>query len=309
MSSVNINPPLTSDVHMSPDGGNFTCQTCHVTEDHKISGKGIDLRISEGPGTKLCADCHSTKPHETSKLDNHTDRVACQACHIPAFARDMPTEMSRDWTHPVFNPASCSGQGGWVGEEVKASNVKPNYTWWNGDSYVYSLADPIQPQPDGSYAMAQALGDIQDAKLYPIKLHQAVQPRHDASSRMVQYDVLWNFMTGKYEEAAARGVAYMGLGGSYTWVRTTAEQLVTHGVAPKDSALRCENCHEGGDQMDFAALGYGLKGPESAVCTQCHGVKESKPFYDLHNKHVTDKQYDCSTCHTFTRPERGLKMP
>jgi hypothetical protein len=47
---------------------------------------------------------------------------------------------------------------------------------------------------------------------------------------MVMYDVLWNFMTGKYEEAAQRGVAWMGLTGAYSWVDTRAEQLITHGV-------------------------------------------------------------------------------
>jgi hypothetical protein len=29
-------------------------------------------------------------------------------------------------------------------------------------------------------------------------------------------------------------------------------------------------------------------------------------FMKMHEKHVSDKEYDCSVCHTFTRPERGL---
>ncbi len=34
------------------------------------------------------------------------------------------------------------------------------------------------------------------------------------------------------------------------------------------------------------------------------------PSYNkLHDKHVKDKKYDCSWCHGFSRPERGLKMP
>ena len=117
----------------------------------------------------------------------------------------------------------------------------PRYTFWNGTSYVYNLADVIDPQPDGSYAMAKANGSINGtgSKLYPIKLHQSVQPRHDATGRMVQYDVLWNFMTGKYQEAADRGVTFMGLTGPSSWVRATAEQLITHGVEPSDNALAC----------------------------------------------------------------------
>ena len=53
------------------------------------------------------------------------------------------------------------------------------------------------------------------------------------AGRMVAYDMRWNFLTGKYDEAAARGVAFMGLTGRYTWVTTKAEQLITHGVEPK----------------------------------------------------------------------------
>jgi hypothetical protein len=157
--------------------------------------------------------------------------------------------------------------------------------------------------------MARALGTIQDGKLYPIKVHTAYQPRHNASGRIVQYDVLWNFMTGKYQEAAARGVQFMGLTGSTTWVKTRAEQLITHGVEPKENALACASCHNGGSQMNLTTLGYTLKSPASQVCTQCHGQEAMKPFYDLHNKHVDSERKDCSWCHTFSRPERGLTRP
>jgi len=53
-------------------------------------------------------------------------------------------------------------------------------------------------------------------------------------------------------------------------------------------------------------LGYQLKGPESQVCAQCHGQKEDMSFVKLHDKHVKDKRKDCSTCHNFSRPGRGL---
>ena len=86
ISSANANPSLTSDVHMSPQGGDFACQTCHVTQDHKIAGKGIDLRISEGT-VKACADCHSAKPHSDTKLDKHTDHVAARRATSPSTGR------------------------------------------------------------------------------------------------------------------------------------------------------------------------------------------------------------------------------
>jgi hypothetical protein len=30
-------------------------------------------------------------------------------------------------------------------------------------------------------------------------------------------------------------------------------------------------------------------------------------FTKVHEKHVQDKGRDCSVCHTFSRPERGLR--
>lgn len=313
LSTANINPSYASDVHMSPQGANMACQDCHTVTDHRIAGKGIDLRIAEGGPVKACKDCHTAQPHGSRELDKHTAHVACQTCHIPQFGRDMPTEMSRDWRHPVWSAAGCSGQGAWIGEEVKQGNVTPAYDWWNGTSDVYSLIESILPDPDGSYTMARANGAIQEsnAKIYPLKIHTAVQPRHEATGRMVQYDVRWNFMTGKYEEAARQGVAFMGLTGSYTWVTTRAEQLITHGVAPKDNALRCEACHNNGPQMNLDALGYTLKAPAQQVCTQCHEYEDPNrlSYKDMHSKHVESKRYDCTWCHTFSRPERGLKLP
>jgi hypothetical protein len=310
LSTVNINPPYASDVHLSPDGANLLCQDCHETTNHQIPGRGIDLRISEGGAVKACSDCHTASPHGSSRLNRHTDRVTCQVCHIPRYARDIPTEMSRDWRQPIWNPSGCNGQGAWIGEEVKAANVLPEYRFWNGQSFVYDLQDAVLPDPDGAYTLARALGTIQDSKLYPIKVHTAYQPRHNDTGRMVQYDVLWNFMTGLFEQAAARGVSFMGLTGSYSWVQTRAEQLITHGVAPHANALQCEACHNNGVQMDLDSLGYTLKGPESQVCTQCHRPEnDDLNWQSVHTIHVDEERRDCSWCHTFSRPERSLRLP
>jgi hypothetical protein len=56
-------------------------------------------------------------------------------------------------------------------------------------------------------------------------------------------------------------------------------------------------------------LGYQLKAAKSTVCSQCHNDRSFSGYESLHDKHVTSKQYDCSWCHTFSRPERGLRMP
>lgn len=299
---------VTDDVHMSPSGANLTCQDCHVSNNHQIPGTGIDLRVSEG-GTVTCTQCHPAKPHASDDVNKHVDRVACQTCHIPAFGKNTSTEMARNWTNPHWNPGGCNGQGAWVGEEIRASNVVPEYTFWNGQSDTYDHGETIVAEADGSYAMAKALGDITDGKLFPIKVHTSYQPRHTASMQIVQYDVLWNFMTGKYEESAQRGVSFMGLNGSYEWVNSYAEQLITHGVEPKENALQCTACHSNGSQMNLVDLGYTLKDDASVVCSQCHRERRTKGYVQQHSGHVTNRQYDCSWCHAFSRPEKGLILP
>ena len=295
------------DVHISPSGANLNCQACHVPQDHLIPGKGIDLRVSEG-GTVTCTQCHEAKPHGETGIDQHTDRVACQTCHIPTYGKVTGTEMSRDWIQPKWSETGCNGQGAWVGQDVWETNVIPTYTFWNGQSEVYDLTQPIAADPDGSYTLSRALGSINDGKLYPIKVHTSNQPRENSTGRMVAYDVLWNFLTGKFEEAAQRGVDFMGLPGGYTWVNTRAEQLITHGVEPQENALECAACHSSRTQMDLRTLGYVLKGPQSQVCTQCHEQESNPGFNDVHNKHVESENIDCSMCHAFTRPERGLSI-
>jgi hypothetical protein len=46
--------------------------------------------------------------------------------------------------------------------------------------------------------------------------------------------------------------------------------------------------------------------PVRANCLQCHGAEEDKDFEEIHEKHVKDKDFDCSWCHGFSRPERAL---
>lgn len=309
LASANLS--IHDDFHMSPDGANLNCQDCHVTgHDHKIPGRGIDLRISEG-GTVSCTQCHAEKPHLAKNLNSHSGRIACQTCHIPTFGKNTSTEMTRDWRFPVWNPAGLGGQGAWIGEESRASNQIPSYTFWNGQSFIYDMADAINPEPDGTFTMAKALGGINDAKskLYPIKVHTSHQPRDNTSGRMIAYDVMFNFMTGLFEDAANRGQNFMGLNGPYTWVNVRTEQLITHGVETKDLSLQCASCHSTRTQMDLRTMGYELKGPKNEVCQQCHGLEDDVLSFDeVHNEHVTGERIDCSMCHNFTRPERNLNI-
>ena len=91
-------------------------------------------------------------------------------------------------------------------------------------------------------------------------------------------------------------------------VATDTFQLLNHQVSPASQALSCAACHESTTRVNLKGeLGYGLKTSEAVLCSQCHGSKKNPGLKPVHDKHVKDKKYDCSRCHGFTRPERGLR--
>ncbi|MHB8149720.1 MAG: multiheme c-type cytochrome [Desulfobulbia bacterium] len=298
-------PTDAQDVHMSPTRGNLTCADCHAVSGHKISGRGIDLRQTEAPDPK-CQDCHGSTPHSNSKLNRHaTGQVACQTCHIKTFAKGGATEMSRDWLTPVWNPTFCNGQGGYVGHEVKVANVKPEYRWFDGTSYVYNVGEKISPNADGTYTMARANGKIFDgkSKIVPIKNHKTNIPLL-ADGRIVPPAIMWMFMTGDFNQAVQKGMQDQGMTGSYTMVNANAEMLITHGVDPKSMAPKCAECHgtysgHSNLMIPFTALGYHTLPAKVKDCTLCH-ERESSGFESVHDRHVRSERLKCDMCHTTT---------
>ena len=317
-----VAPTEYEDVHMSPQGEDMSCTECHKTEDHKIGGRGIDLRADEtaAPG---CTDCHEQAPHSDGRLNRHAEgQVACQTCHISEFAKGGATEMSRDWLHPHYNPAFCAGQGGYVGHEIKQSNVKPEYRFFDGTSYVYNLGETITPNADGTYTMARANGSIFDgkSKIVPIKNHWTTTALHDDTQQIIAPEIMQMFMTGVFDNAVQKGMVNMGLSGSYSIVDANAEMLITHGVGPKDTALDCMECHDntgetpdGSLQIPFTQLGYHSLPEDVKNCTLCH---DRRPMMDgnrvgferLHDIHMDgtsmggmggmDDNLSCQSCHT-----------
>jgi hypothetical protein len=319
ISSVTASPPRSSDIHMSPAGENMICADCHDAGDHRVMGRGLDLRPNDHPDALTCARCHTDTPHdneyETASLNNHALRVACQTCHIPRFAKDISTEMSRDWTLPHFSDKACSGRGGWLPDEVRASNVIPSYRWFDGTSQVYVLDQIPLQNADGEKAFGVPNGDVNSpgARIYPMKEHRSVSAQHDASGRMVPHSTFTFFTTSSFDQAVQDGMQQEGMEGSYSLVNVHTYQTINHGVEDEDNALRCRDCHSAysrygsAPRMDLQGeLGYELKADSSQLCISCHKRKERKSFGEIHKKHVKDKKMDCSLCHNFSRPERGL---
>ncbi|MDR9501042.1 MAG: cytochrome c3 family protein [Desulfurivibrionaceae bacterium] len=334
------NPTHDEDVHLASvasGGAGLQCADCHTPVTHQIPGRGIDLRPEEGGPVKACIECHAGKdaPGGHEAAGRHTARVACQSCHIPAFAKGGATEMWRDWKTPHWNPALCGGQGAWAGEEHKVADVAPDHVFFDGTSYVYGLdqtlsqVDPIS----GFVTVADANGHVNDAvgvsKLVPVKRHQsnmAVMSSGVDTGKVIPFDVVWQFKTGLFDEAAERGKAYAGYAGSHEWKWLEAEMAINHGVSPADNVAECTSCHHAkGDfsvetESKLDKLGYRLKdadkngvvdGADAAIiCSQCHGDKSFKRDWQQMHAH-TDKGsgIGCTFCHDIDRPERGLSEP
>jgi mono/diheme cytochrome c family protein len=311
---------LHFDVHMSTTGANLHCQQCHITEGHRVAGRGSDLRPTDLAVPVECTNCHADKAqsegHEGYWINNHVARVACQTCHIPLYGKDAgdsaaseATETHRTWldthtTTPPIHPASH-----------KANNLLPEYRFWNHTNRNYLLGEVAEIDPaTGRYPTSRPIGGIDDpaSKMYPFKYKSAEQPLASRTRQLIALDTSVFFATGDADAAARQGLANMGLSPSeaVAWIETDTFQALNHEVSPASSALDCSSCHGSTARMDLQGeLGYQLKADQRTVCTQCHGNESYDSFTWVHDKHVKDKRYDCSWCHEFSRPERGLRMP
>ncbi len=306
------------DVHMATTGADFACQSCHVTSHHRIAGKGSDLRPTELSARVDCSSCHvvnGDSPHDSQDINRHLGKVSCQACHIPFYARNAfdtaateETETSRDWLKPqpkaggLFEPLFIMG-----------GNMVPKYRWWNGFSTNYVLFDDAHRDLEtGKFPTSRPEGGINNegSKIYPFKYKTALQPLATRQNQLIALDTSVYFQTGDPDAAVRSGLRNMGYNESdpYNWVYTDTYQLITHEVPPKSSALRCDDCHGSNTRINLISeMGYSLRSSQQEVCAQCHKPKDPPKYKEMHDKHVKDKHYDCSWCHTFSRPERNLK--
>ena len=308
------NPTREFDVHLSSKsagGAGLSCLDCHKAENHKIAGRGTDLRERDLPDPVSCTNCHSETPHGEAKIDKHTARVNCTVCHIPVFAKKAPTDMDRDWSKPgVLNPST----GLYEPSAVMAAGVKPEYRFFNGKSYFYEFGQTAFPSESGRVVMSAPEGSIQDkgAKIHAFKHHLATQPRDPATGRLLPLKIGKFFMTGQVDGAIQEGA--LGVGWPYTghdFAKTERHLGLFHEVAPKDQALSCGECHTKPGRIDFASLGYTPKQQLNGktLCAACHKDKSNEwsgaeRFTKIHEKHVKDKKLDCNTCHGFSAAVR-----
>jgi octaheme c-type cytochrome (tetrathionate reductase family) len=261
-------PNKMLDVHMAAEGADFTCTRCHTTVKHNIAGrlytrpaaaKRTSL-IEDDMATKItCESCHSNLPHKTaSKMNDHTDRVACQSCHIPEYARVNPTKMWWDWTKAGDlkdgKPYVVEGEFGKPtyksikGEFRWAKNVQPEYFWYNGSFANTGIKDKIDPA--AIVEVSHPLGDKNDpdARIHPFKIHRGKQP-YDKINKQIVAPLLSGpkgfWTTFDMNDAIVRGNKTLDVpySGEFDYVETTYAFPITHMVAPRENALDCNECH------------------------------------------------------------------
>lgn len=274
LSSALKKPGKYLDVHMNAEGLNFTCTKCHQTSGHQVAGSRYQLPAAEKGAAHIrgkadaapetCQACHSNTPHKgrLSLLNDHTSKVACQTCHIPAFARDsIGTEMSWDWsTATKMGPdgkqlvtKDSAGRRAFdskKGTFVWDSYVTPEYIWFNGKFDYKVVGDKIDPtqvvlinKPGGSPA-------AEDSRIWPMKVHTGKQAYDKVNNTLIvahtageDDTALWhNF---DWQKAIGTGMKAAGLpySGEYGFVSTEMRWPIAHMVAPKGDALTCIQCH------------------------------------------------------------------
>lgn len=252
-------PPRDFDVHMSKDGADFQCTTCHAGKDHRVRGRGADLSGTDSPKDRLSCDntsCHGPAPHEVKVLNHHAKRVYCTACHVPDFARDEATDMMRDWSQASYNKEADK----YTATITLQKNVTPVYAWFNGTTKAQLPGDPVTLRADKTVGMMVPVGSRRDlrARLYPFKLHRAKLPVLDGKRWIIPMVVEEFFGDGNIDRAVTNAAHefYQVENASYTWADTTRYMGIFHGVRPAKQALGCLDCHGPKGRMDWKTLGY-----------------------------------------------------
>lgn len=230
-----IAPPKAVDVHMSPEGLDYSCATCHVFTAHQQVGSRYVMKAKARTGVALpgreedrpaCESCHGLAPHRGAlggKLNDHVATVACQTCHIPAFARGgQATQLRSDG-------AEGRGAGGQEGRGVWGENVTPEYRWFDGKVRYLRVGETVDPaQPVALNRISGASGDP-EARIWPFKVMQGRQP----------FDPVGRTLAVSQPLSGAQAPP----GGGQAFVDTLTYWPITHMVAPADQALACDECH------------------------------------------------------------------
>jgi octaheme c-type cytochrome (tetrathionate reductase family) len=267
----------TTDVHMAQNGLNMSCVDCHTGEKHDIKGKLYSVSSTDVNRLK-CEDCHTSRPHLDDLLNRHYSKIACQTCHIPTYAKENATKMAWRWSKAgklkeghAYEEDDSLGNHTYMsikGEFDWATNVEPDYYWFNGNAQHYVLGDKMDTVP---VQINRLLGAADDrySKIYPVKVHRGDQI-YDPKTNMLIQPKLYAPEEGDsafwqdfdWGLAAEAGMKRMGLpySGEYDFVETEMYWPINHMVAPKEQSLACIDCHSSENSRLASLDGFYMPG-------------------------------------------------
>jgi len=279
LSSVLFHPPREVDVHMSEEGENFSCVVCHVGQAHEWSGSRYNMKAKDIQGTgkpgaprnsASCESCHDHKPHPLTltgiKLNDHADRVACETCHIPEFARGgVATKVDWDWRtagklkngegFKLEGYTQGNGEHRHTYKSIKGDfkydeNIIPTYRWFNGVSTFTTIDTVFDPSKPVEINHLEGSVNDPDSRIWPFKVMHTVQP-YDKVNNTLVYMHLWgddaDAFWGNYDFARAIKVGMeknnIPYSGEYGFIDTYSYWPINHMVGPKENAMACQECH------------------------------------------------------------------
>lgn len=266
------------DVHMAADGGDLDCVACHTAENHRILGKMYSVS-SMNRERSSCEQCHTGAPHQTSILNEHTAKIACQTCHIPRYAKVNETKLAWDWStagklrngepfeveDKAGNPVYASIKGNFIW----ATNVKPEYVFFNGIAGHYLLGDKVPPERPVRINSLGGSYDDPDAKITPVKIHRGRQI-YDPGTNLLIQPKLYARNKGEggfwkdfdWQRAAEEGMKASNLpySGRYEFVETVMYWPVNHMVSPKEKSVQCAECHTRDNSRMAGLAGFYMPG-------------------------------------------------
>jgi octaheme c-type cytochrome (tetrathionate reductase family) len=292
--STLTNPTRATDVHMDAKGLNFACSTCHTSDAHVFPGSRYtptakDVKEASHRGAErnvaTCESCHSATPHKgsaikTTHLNSHTDKIACQTCHIPEMARGgKPTKTLWDWStagklkdgKPYIekdakgNETYASIKGTFKWEE----NVVPTYRWFDGVVRYSLVGDNINPNERVPVNEVRGSPNDPKSRIWPFKAMEGKQPYDKQTNTLVYTNLFGQNETAywtnfNWDKAIEAGMKSAGLkySGEYGFVETVMYWPLAHMVAPEEKALKCGQCHAANGRL-ASLTGFYMPGRDS----------------------------------------------
>lgn len=255
-----LEPSRELDVHMAIDGADMQCVECHSATKHQMLGKLYSVSSMNHDRVE-CASCHTELPHGADVLNKHTYKVACQTCHIPAYAKEHPTKLYWDWSTAgklkdgqpfAVDSADVHVYTSQKGSFIWGKDVAPEYVFFNGRASHYLIGDKFDPRD--TLQINSLLGSYADptAKIYPVKVHRTKQVYDRNYHYLIQPKTVsteagdggfWKEFD--WQRACEEGMKEVGLpySGEYGFANTEMYWPVNHMVAPKEESLSCVDCH------------------------------------------------------------------